>query len=123
MKKFRNTKRFENFLRKSSQSTLELNEDQIDLLSPDLSHAQVLVAVENAGWIIQRSELLQNGLIIFKLCEMQVCSCGRAAIHFHFTEPCCSSQYCCPEFPEPEDLEIEVAWKVAQIRETLENRK
>jgi hypothetical protein len=84
MKKFRSTKRLENFLMTSSQSTLELNEDQIDLLSPGLSHSKVLMAIERAGWIVQRSELLRNGLISYTLHKGQMCSCGKRARHFHF---------------------------------------
>jgi hypothetical protein len=117
MKRFRSTKRFEKFLKTSLQSSLELTEDQIDLLSPGLSYTQILLAVENAGWAIQRSELLRNGLISYRLRKGRMCSCGEPCKHFHYDEPCCGTEECCPEYPIETDPDIEIASIISRIRE------
>jgi hypothetical protein len=123
MKKFKSSKRFENFLRKCSQSTLELNEDQIDLLSPGLSYSQVLLAVKGAEWVVRRAELRNDGLVTFSLHKKQTCSCGKLAQHYHLDDiACCGSNDCCPESQEEPDYEIEIAWAVSCIREILKKR-
>jgi hypothetical protein len=117
MKKFKSSKRFENFLKMSSQSSLVVSEDQIDVICPGLAYDDVLRAVEIAGWTVQKSELLQNGLIVFSLIDKKrMCSCGEPVKHYHFDEPCCGLQYCCPEFPVPADYELEAAQVILRIR-------
>jgi hypothetical protein len=124
MKKFRSTKRFENFLKTSLQPSQELNEDQIDLLSPGLSYTQILLAAENAEWVARRAELRNDGLITFSLHKKQTCSCGKLAQHYHLDDiACCKSNYCCPETQEEPDYEIEIAWVIGENRKGLRKRK
>jgi hypothetical protein len=121
MKKFKRSKPFENFLRASSRSTIELNEDQIDLISPDLDTDDILRAVEIAGWAVQKSELLQNGLIVFTLIDKrQMCSCGEPAQHYHLDEPCYGRKECCLIAV---DYELEIACAVSRIREEMQKRR
>lgn len=124
MKKYKSSEYFEKFLKISLHSTIELSEDQIDLLSPGLSESEVFSAVERAGWAVQKTELLQSGLLIFSLIDKRrTRSCGEPAQHYHLDEPCCGREECCPEFPVPPDYELEIAWNVSRIREEMEKRK
>ncbi len=112
---------FLKFLTSSLENKLVLSSTQISLLEPNLTEEQVRGYIDEAKWHIleQRTE---NGVQVYVIVDRGfVCTCGKDPVHWHYDEACCGREYCCPE--NSFDVDVEIAMKVACIREMLEQRK
>lgn len=101
---------------------MRLTSTQVELLEPNLSKEKVLERIDDAEWEVLREEEQNRATIYFLIDPFFICSCGQKPDHFHNKKPCCGRIYCCQDLT-PIDYEVEIAWKVSQIRQMLQEKR
>lgn len=116
-------KRFLKFLTSSLENRLTMSETQIKLLEPEITEGEILDRIQAAEWSILEQRV-ENDVAVYSLIDSAfVCTCGNDPVHWHNGKmACCGGSDCCPE-AEPPDYELQIAWKLACIRNMLEERR